>query len=100
VVHFHALHHSQDIAWGESDDHVGLDDTGLNTPHGDRPDTLDPIHILNRETEGFVGRPDWWLDGINGLEEGLSPDHPELSLFGPAFKPGHAVRRVRKIINQ
>ena len=34
VVHLNGLHLSGDVGGGEGDDHVGLEDTGLNTAHG------------------------------------------------------------------
>ena len=46
VVHLHGLDLSGQLVGGEGDDHAGLDDTGLNTTHGDCSNTSDFVHNL------------------------------------------------------
>merc|ERR1712150_146348 len=46
VVHLHGLDLSGQLVGGESDDHAGLDDTGLNTAHGHCSNTSDFVDIL------------------------------------------------------
>ena len=46
VVHLHGLDLSGQHVGGEGDDHAGLDDTGLNTTHGDCSNSSDFVHIL------------------------------------------------------
>ena len=46
VVHLHGLDLSGQHVGGEGDDHAGLDDTGLNTTHGDCSNSSDFVDIL------------------------------------------------------
>ena len=92
MVHLDGLDLSGDVGGSKGDDHAGLDDTGLNTADGHRPNTADLVDILEGETEGLVGGTDGGLDGIDGIEEGLALDDTSLGLLGPALVPGHAVR--------
>lgn len=94
VVHFDGLDFSGDIGGGEVDDHAGLDDTSLNTANGHCSDTTDLVDILERETEGLVGRTDGGLDGVDGIEKGLALDNTSLGLSGPTLVPGHAEEDV------
>lgn len=95
MVHFDGLDFSGHVCRGEGDDHAGLDDTSLNTTDRDRTDTADLVHILERETEGLVGRTDGGLDGINGIEEGLALGSTSLGLPGPTLVPRHAAIRCQ-----
>ena len=89
-MHFDRLDFSGDVGGSESDDHAGLDDTSLNTTDGHSSDTTNFVDILEGETEGFVGRSDRGLNGINSIEEGLALDDTSLGLLGPALVPRHA----------
>ncbi len=90
VVHLDGLDFGGDVGRSKVDDHTGLDDTGLDTTDWYRTDTTDLVNVLEGETEGLVGRSDWWLDGVDSLEEGLSLDNTGLGLLGPSLVPGHA----------
>ena len=92
VVHFDGLDFSGDVGGSEGDDHSSLDNTSLNTTDGHRTDTANLVNILERKTEGLVGGTDGGLDGVDGIEEGLTLDDTSLGLLGPALVPGHAVR--------
>ena len=46
VVHLHRLDLSGQHVGGEGDHHAGLDDTGLNTTHGDCSNSSDFVNIL------------------------------------------------------
>lgn len=70
VVHLDGLDLSGQTSGGESDDHAGLEDTGLNTADGDSSDTSDLVHILKGDTEGLVSRALGLDDGIKSLNEG------------------------------
>jgi hypothetical protein len=87
VVHLDGLHFSGDTSRGEGDDHTGLDDTGLDTTDGNRANTTDLVHILERETERLVGGTAGGVDGIDGLEEGLT-SRLGLGLLLPTLVPG------------
>ena len=87
VVHLDGLDFSGDVSWGEGDDHAGLDDTGLDTADWHCPNTGDLVDILERETEGLVGWAGRWLNGIDGLEEGLAGRLSSLGLLLPALVP-------------
>merc|ERR1719452_5839 len=54
VVHLHRLDLGGQHVGGEGDDHAGLDDTGLNTTHGDCSNTSD-FDILEGQPEGLIG---------------------------------------------
>ena len=88
VMHLDGLDFSGDVGGGEGDDHTGLDDTSLNTTDGNRANTRDLVDILERETEGLIGRTGWGVDGIDGLEKGLASGLAGLGLLLPALVPG------------
>ena len=50
VVHLHRLDLSGQHVGGEGDHHAGLDDTGLNTTHGDCSNSSDFVNILGEAT--------------------------------------------------
>lgn len=81
----------------ETKRHTGLDDTGLDSADRDCADTTDLVDVLERETEGLVGGSGRGLDGVDGLEKGLTLGNTGLGLLGPSLVPGHAARKVRKI---
>jgi len=89
-MHFDGLDFSGDVGRSKVDDHAGLDDTSLNTTDGHCADTTDLVDILEGETEGLVGGTDRGLDGIDGIEKGLTLNNTSLGLLGPALVPGHA----------
>lgn len=88
VVHLDGLDFSGDVGGGEGDDHAGLDDTGLDTADRDRSDTRDLVDILEGKTEGLVGGTDRGLNGVDGLDEGLTSDLAGLGLLLPSLVPG------------
>lgn len=87
VVHFDGLDFSGDVGRSESNDHTGLDDTGLNTTDWNCSDTGDLVHILEGKTEGLVGRTAGGVDGINGLKEGLASGLARGGLLVPSLVP-------------
>ena len=89
VVHFDGLDFSGDVGGSESDNHAGLDDTGFDTADRDCSNTTDFVNILERETEGLIGRSDWGLNGINGFKESESLGCTGLGLLLPTLEPGH-----------
>ena len=95
VVHLDGLDFSGDTSGGKGDDHTGLDNTGLNTTDWHRANTSNLVNILERKTEGLVGRTGRWVDGINGLEEGLAGGFTSLGLLLPSLVP----RAVGGVVN-
>lgn len=89
-MHLDRLDFSGHVGRSKGDDHTGLDDTGLDTADGYCADTADLVHILERETEGLVGGSLRGLDGVDGLEEGLTLGRTGFGLLGPALVPWHA----------
>lgn len=81
----------------ETKRHTGLDDTGLDSADRDCADTTDLVDVLERETEGLVGGSGRGLDGVDGLEKGLTLGNTGLGLLGPSLVPGHAEWKVREI---
>ena len=98
VVHFDGLNFSGDVGGGEGDDHTGLNDTGFDTTDGDGTDTTDLVHILEGETEGFVGGAARGFDGVDGVEEGLAGGGTGLGLLGPSLEPGHVVGGFQHVV--
>lgn len=72
VVHLNGLDFGGDTSWREGDDHAGFDHTSLHTTDWDRANTADLVHILKWETERLVRWTGWWVDGIDGLQQGLA----------------------------
>jgi len=72
VVHLDGFDFGGDVGWSEFDDHTGFDDTGFDSADWHSSDTTDLVDILEWESEGFVGWSDWWVDGVQGFEQGLT----------------------------
>jgi len=98
-MHLDGLDLSGDVGGGEGDDHTGLDDTGLDTTDGNCSDTTDLVDILEGKTEGLVGGACWGLDGINGLEKGLTLGGTSLGLLGPSLEPGHVGGLLQHVVS-
>lgn len=90
VVHLDRLDFGGDVGGSKGDDHTGLDDTGLDSADGHCADTTDLVDILERKSEGLVGGSGWWVNGVNGIEKGLSLGGTGLGLLGPSLVPWHA----------
>ena len=88
VVHFNGLDFSGHVGRSESNDHTRLDDTSLDTTDGHSTDTRDLVDILEGKTERLVGGTDGGLDGIDGLEKGLTGGLASLGLLLPTLVPG------------
>ena len=97
VVHLDGLDFSGDTSGGEGDDHTGLDDTGLDTTDGNRANTTNLVHVLERQTEGLVGRTGRRVNGVDGLEEGLASGLG-LGLLLPALVPGAVGGGVNHVV--
>lgn len=87
TYHLDGLDFSGDTSWGEGDNHSWLDDTGLNTSDWNSANTTDLVNILEWETEWLLSWSAWWLNGINGLEKGLSGGLASLGLLLPSLVP-------------
>lgn len=88
VVHFNTLDFSGDVGGSEGDNHTRNDGTSLNTTDGNRSNTTDLVDILEGKTEGLVGGTGRGLNGVDGLEEGLTSDLTGLGLLLPTLVPG------------
>lgn len=86
VVHLDGLDFSSDTSGSEGDDHTGLDDTSLDTTDGNRANATDLVHVLEGKTKGLVGGTAGRVDGINGLEQGLT-SRLGLGLLLPTLVP-------------
>jgi len=98
VVHLDRLHFSGNVGWGEGNDHAGLNNTSLDTTDGHRSNTANLVNILEGETERLVGRTGRGLDGINGVQEGLTLDGTGLGLSGPALVPRHVGGLLQHVV--
>jgi hypothetical protein len=98
VMHFDGLDFSGDVGGSESDDHTGLDDTGLDTTDWHRSNTRDLVDILERKTERLVGGTRWRVDGIDGFEEGLAGGLARLGLLLPSLVPRAVGRGIDHVV--
>jgi len=86
VVHLDGFNLSGESNRGEGDNHVGLEDTSLNTSHWHRADTTNFVDVLKGKTEGLVS---WALGGSDKIE-GLQKDR--------TFVPRHVIGSVNHVI--
>lgn len=86
VMHLDGLAVGGDTHWSESDVHVWLDDTGLNSTDWYCTNTGDLVDILEWESEWLQYWSLWWLDGVEGLHEVLS------------LVPWHVVGKLEHVI--
>jgi len=89
VVHFDGLDFGGHVGRSEGDDHTRPDGTGLDTADGHRANTTNLVNILEGKTEGLVGGTGRRLNGVDGLEQGLTLGGTSLGLLGPALVPAH-----------
>merc|ERR1719393_463260 len=98
VVHLHGLDLSGQLVGGEGDAHAGLDDTGLDTTHGDCSNTSDFVDILEGQPEGLVSGPGGGNDSVKSLEKGHAAGLTLLPLHVPALVPGHLLGGVDHVV--
>merc|ERR550534_2893258 len=99
VVHLHGLDLSGQHVGGEGDDHAGLDDTGLNTTHGDCSNSSDFVHILKGQSEGLVGGPGGRDDRVKSLKEGHAASLALLPLHSPSLVPAHVLGGLDHVVS-
>jgi len=100
VVHFDGLDFSGDVGGGESDDHTGLDDTGLDTTDGYGSDTADLVNVLKGQSEGLVGGSDGGFNAVNGFKESETLGSTGLGFLGPTLEPGHVARFLNHVLQK
>ncbi len=69
MMHLDGFAISGDSHRSESDVHVWLDDTGLDSTDWNSSDTRDLVDILTWESEWLEYWSLWWLDGIKSFEK-------------------------------
>lgn len=99
VMHLDTLDFSGDTAGGKVDDHAWLDDSSLDSADWHCSDTSNLVDILQGQTQGLVGRSAWGLDGVDGLEQGLSAAGAGLGLLGPSLVPRHVDRGLNHVVS-
>merc|ERR1719334_2970580 len=109
VVHLHRFYLSGDVGGGETDDHAGLDDTGLDTTDGHCSDTANLVHVLEWETERLVGGALRRDDGVQGIDEGETGGDGSLDVLGPTLfllaiavssgPPGHLLGFLQHVVS-
>merc|ERR1719367_2042523 len=99
VMHLHRLDLSGQHVGGEGDHHAGLDDTSLNTSHGDCSNTSDFVNILEGQPEGLVSGPGGRDDSVKGLEESHAAGLAFLPLHVPSLVPGHVLRGLDHVVS-
>jgi len=98
VMHLDGLDFSGDTSWGEGNNHSWLDDTGFDTSDWNSANTTDLVHILEWETEWLLSWSAWWLNGIDGLEEGLARGLASLGLLLPSLVPWAVWRWLNHVV--
>jgi len=99
VVHLDGLDFGGHVGGGKVDNHTGLDDTSLDSTDGNCSDTTDLVNVLERESEGLVRRSDRGLNGVDGLQKGLTLGGTGLGLLGPTLVPGHVGRVLQHVVS-
>merc|ERR1719328_736458 len=99
VVDLHGLDLSGQLVGGEGDDHAGLDDSGLNTTHGDCSNTSDFVDILEGQPEGLVSGPGGGNDSVKSLEESHAAGLALLPLNTPSLVPGHVLGGLDHVVS-
>lgn len=72
MVHLNGLDFSGHVSRSKHDDHTGLDSSGFNTSDGHRTNTADLVDILEGKSKRLVGRTLRRLNGIDGVQQGLT----------------------------
>jgi len=100
VVHLYGFDLSGDVSRGKGDDHTGLDGTSLDSADRHSSDTTDLVDVLEGKSEGLADGPLWWVDGVEGLEEGVSGLFAALfGLLAPTLVPGHVFGLLQHIVS-
>merc|ERR1719393_1201244 len=99
VVHLHGLDLSGQHVGGEGDDHAGLDDSSLDTTHGDCSNTSDFVDILEGQPEGLVSGPGGGNDSVKSLEKGHAAGLTLLPLHVPSLVPGHVLGGLDHVVS-
>jgi len=99
VMHLDRLDFGGDVGGSEVDDHTSLDDTSFDTTDGHCSNTTDLVDILEGKTEGLVGGTDRGLDGIDGIQQGLTLEGTSLAFTSPALEPGHVVGTLQHVVS-
>jgi len=87
VVHLDGLNFSGEADRSEGDNHVGLEDTSLNTADGHSADTSDLVDVLKGKTEGLVSGALGRGDKVKSLKEDRT------------LVPGHVVGSVDHVVS-
>merc|ERR1719365_110350 len=99
VVHLNGLDLSGQVDWGEGGHNTGLDDAGLHTAHGHCSNASNFVDILEGQTEGLVGGPLGWDDGVEGVEEGGAGGLALLALNVPSLVPAHVLGLLQHVVS-
>merc|ERR1712019_252812 len=98
-MHLNGLDFSGHVSRGKSDNHTGLDGTSLDSSDRHSSDTADLVNVLERKSEGLADGRLRWVDGVEGLEEGLTSLFAAfLGLFAPTLVPGHVLRLFDHVV--
>merc|ERR1712106_260922 len=99
VMHLHGLNLCAELVGGESDDHAGLDNSGLNTAHGNCSNASNFVNILEGQSEGLVSRSGRGDNGVEGLKEGGAVGLAFLALNSPSLVPAHVVTGLQHVVS-
>jgi len=90
VVHLDGFDLGGDVGWSEFDDHTGFDDTGFDSADWHSSNTTNLVDVLKWESESFVGRSDWLVDGVQSFEQSFTGGFAAFfGFFGPSLVPRH-----------
>jgi len=99
VVHLDGLDFGGHVGGGKVDNHTGLDDTSLDSTDGNCSDTTDLVDVLEGKSEGLVRGSDRGLNGVDGLQKGLTLGGTGLGLLVPSLVPGHVGGLLQHVVS-
>merc|ERR1740136_144882 len=99
VMHLHGLDLCAQLVGGESDDHAGLDNSGLDTAHWNCSNASNFVNILEGQSEGLVSRSGRGDNGVEGLKEGGAVGLAFLALNSPSLVPAHVSTGLQHVVS-
>jgi len=98
VVHLHRFNLGGDVARSEVDHNTRLQDTSLDTTDRHSSNTSNLVDILERKSEGLLGRSRRRLNTVEGLVQSFTSDRGFVFLGGEALKPGSFIRCLDHVV--
>jgi len=98
VVHLHRLDLSAQAIGGEGDDHTRLDNTSLDTTHGNCSNASNFVNILKGKSKRLVCRSGGGDNGVKCLQESGTAGLALLPLDVPSLVPRHVGASLQHVV--